>query len=194
MEKNYHKINSHIKKYNRIYLYYFFAYIVLVSLELVLDAPILLLIPLLLLLIIHILTRCVDAAKMDVLTNEELFDKNLKKLNKMEKNKDWSEEADKVFVSGKITGDPIDECVYKFSDACEDIFNLEKEDQIIRIVNPLFIKGIHFGISHEEAMGICLKELRDCSHIYMLRDWKESKGAKIEHQFALDNGIRIIYQ
>lgn len=112
----------------------------------------------------------------------------------MEKNKDWSNEAVKVFISGKITGEPIDECFYKFGEAWEYLSGLEKEDQIIEIVNPLWIDGIHFGISHKEAMEICLKELKTCSHIYILKDWKESEGAMIEHQFALDNGIIIIYK
>lgn len=112
----------------------------------------------------------------------------------MKENKDWSNEAVKVFISGKITGEPIDECYYKFAEACGHIMGLEKEDQIIEIVNPLWLKGIHFGISHKEAMEICLEALKDCSHIYMLKDWKESKDAMIEHQFAMDNGIKIIYQ
>lgn len=112
----------------------------------------------------------------------------------MKKNKHWTEEAEKVFISGKITGEPIEECYYKFGEAWLDIIGLIKEDQIIEIINPLWLKGIYFGISHKEAMEICLEALKDCSHIYMLRDWKESKGAKIEHQFALDNNIKIIYQ
>ena len=112
----------------------------------------------------------------------------------MKKNKDWTEKAVKVFISGKITGEPIFECSYKFSDACGYIFGLQKEDQIIEVVNPLWLEGIYFGISHQEAMKICLEALKDCSHIFMLKDWKESKGAMMEHQFAMDNGIKIIYQ
>lgn len=112
----------------------------------------------------------------------------------MKKNKDWSNEAVKVFISGKITGEPIDECIYKFGDAWLDIAGEEKEDQTIEKVIPLWLEGIHFGVSHKEAMEICLEALKDCSHIYMLKDWKESKGAMMEHQFAMDNGIKIIYQ
>lgn len=112
----------------------------------------------------------------------------------MTENKNWTKEAEKVFISGKITGEQIDECFHKFANAWLYIFELEKDDQIIEKVNPLWLEGIYFGISHKEAMEICLKELKTCSHIYMLKDWKESEGAKIEHQFALDNGIKIIYQ
>lgn len=103
----------------------------------------------------------------------------------MEKNKNWTEEAEKVFISGKITGEPIEECLNKFDEAGSEawlsVAGFEEEDQIIEVVNPLWLEGIHFGISHKEAMEICLEALKDCSHIYMLKDWKESEGAKIEH-------------
>lgn len=100
----------------------------------------------------------------------------------------------KVFISGKITGEPIDDCLYKFNDASSYILRFGLCGHLTETVNPLFLEGIYFGIPHEEAMEICLKELKTCSHIYMLKDWKESEGAMIEHQFALDNGIKIIYQ
>ncbi|NMA07252.1 MAG: DUF4406 domain-containing protein [Ruminococcaceae bacterium] len=100
----------------------------------------------------------------------------------------------KVFISGKITGEPIDDCLYKFNDACSYILGFGLCGHLTEIVNPLFLEGIYFGISHQEAMKICLEALKDCSHIFMLKDWKESKGAMMEHQFAMDNGIKIIYQ
>lgn len=37
-------------------------------------------------------------------------------------------------------------------------------------------------------------EVITCTHIYMLNDWKESKGAQMGHKFALENNIKIIYQ
>ncbi len=98
----------------------------------------------------------------------------------------------KVFISGKITGEPIRKCVDKFSLAYSVLWM--KESISTEIINPLILKGIHFGISHKEAMKICRAELKTCTHIYMLKDWKESKGAKDEHQFAVDNGIEIIYE
>ena len=73
METNHDKIKNHVKKYNRIYLCYFLAYIVVISLALMLDTPTLL-VGLLMLVIIHILTRCVDVAEMDYLKNAQRFD------------------------------------------------------------------------------------------------------------------------
>lgn len=96
----------------------------------------------------------------------------------------------KIFISGKITGEHIYECTGKF---------LKAEIEVIRLgfdkpINPLEIDGIHFGISHDKAMELCLNKLKTCTHIYMLKDWEESEGAKIEHQYAKENNIEIIYQ
>lgn len=97
----------------------------------------------------------------------------------------------KIYIAGKITGEPVYECIGKFDNAYQYIFwDLFYSD----IINPLELPGIHFGIKHEDAMKICLEALKDCTHIYMISDWKNSKGAREEHQFALDNGIEIIYQ
>jgi len=102
----------------------------------------------------------------------------------------------KVFISGKITGEPINECYRKFVLATMEIHRQFKDYSILwhNIINPLGLDGIHFGIDHDKAMKICRAELKTCTHIYMLKDWKKSKGAKDEHQFAVDNGIEIIYE
>lgn len=39
-----------------------------------------------------------------------------------------------------------------------------------------------------------IHELIFCSHIYMLRGWKRSKGARLEHHIAKVLGMKIIYQ
>lgn len=98
---------------------------------------------------------------------------------------------DKVFISGKITGEPLMPCIAKFVDAKLDLMIGRR---ILNVVNPLNLEGIYFGIGHEEALKICLAELKTCAAIFMLKDWKESKGAQIEHDFALKNNIKIIYQ
>lgn len=107
----------------------------------------------------------------------------------------------KVFISGKITGEPVWECINKFTEAEYNIVRLLKLDMRLDmggdrdvVFNPLHLSGIHFGIRHDEAMEICFKVLETCTHIYMLKDWKDSKGAMMEHQFARNNGIEVIYE
>ena|SRR5699024_9435618 len=99
----------------------------------------------------------------------------------------------KVFISGKITGEPIIRCLNKFYSSRREILDLLNID-MYNIIIPLHLRKISFCISHERAMYICIKELKTCTHIYMLKDWKESKGAMIEHEFAKENNIEIIYQ
>lgn len=96
----------------------------------------------------------------------------------------------KIFISGKITGEPIDQCYSKFKDA----ENYAKYICSVDAVNPLDIPGIVFGINHNDAMSICFNALRECDAIYMLSDWKNSAGAKMEHEKALEWGLDIIYQ
>lgn len=43
-------------------------------------------------------------------------------------------------------------------------------------------------------MKVCINALTGCDAIFMLKDWKESKGARFEHQTAEVCGIKIIYQ
>lgn len=100
----------------------------------------------------------------------------------------------KIFISGKITGERIWGCYMKFLTAKNKIAYIDMTTAFENIIIPLSIEGIHFGISHEDAMRICFDALKDCTHIYMLKDWKDSEGAKMEYEFAKESGIEIIYE
>ena len=107
----------------------------------------------------------------------------------------------KIFISGKITGDPIEQCLQKFASAEWSIsrkMKLATKPQMDSghdcTISPLYLPGIYFGIPHADAMKICMESLKECTHIYMLKDWKESKGATIEHEWAKENGLEIIYE
>lgn len=41
-------------------------------------------------------------------------------------------------------------------------------------------------------MRVCITHLMECDAIYMLKDWKQSRGARLEHFIALKLGMRII--
>lgn len=49
-------------------------------------------------------------------------------------------------------------------------------------------------ITKEQYMDIDLAIVRSCDAIYMLKGWKLSKGAFLEHAYAEYLGIEIIYQ
>ena len=70
----------------------------------------------------------------------------------------------KIYISGKITGQPIDEVISKFQAA---------EAKIRR-----------FGF---EAVKLLLKS----DAIYMMADWRQSEGAMIEYLVARRRRMRI---
>src|SRR5690625_2424014 len=102
----------------------------------------------------------------------------------------------KIFISGKITGEPINRCFWKFHHAKTDdvLMKLKFSDDYIRAVCPFDIEGVNFGLKYSKYTHLCNEELKTCTHIYMLKDWRESEGAKKEHQLAKKIGLEIIYQ
>lgn len=119
----------------------------------------------------------------------------------------------KIYIAGKITGEPVYDCFKKFEIAQRAIsqfrFNFRYEHGVIidflrenvtdptavaGIINPLQLNGIYFGINNVDAMRICLKELSKCDVAYFLNDWQDSEGAKTEHDFCIKNNVKIIYQ
>lgn len=99
----------------------------------------------------------------------------------------------KVLLAGKITGEPVKECFYKFTDARYDI-RWMFTGVPCEVINPLYLDGISFGVSHDEAVDINLRELKTCTHLYMLKDWQKSKGARYIHAQAERDNIQIIYE
>ena len=101
----------------------------------------------------------------------------------------------KIFISGKITGEPIRKCFWKFHCAKSDavLRKLEFNDYTIK-VSPFDIEGMNFGEKYSKYIQLCNEELKTCTHIYMLKDWERSEGAKKEHELAKKLGLKIIYQ
>lgn len=93
----------------------------------------------------------------------------------------------KIYISGKITGD--DNFKRKFEKAAMNchLSGWERNE----ILNPC---ELPVQESWQDYMIMDIKELFECSHIFMLQDWKQSKGARIEHAIALETGLTIIYQ
>lgn len=94
----------------------------------------------------------------------------------------------KIYISGKISGLPMEEVRAKFAQA---------EQQIVAFghtpVNPLN-NGQPADASWEEQMLASIKMLFECDAIYMLHDWGDSRGARIERNIAEEMGFEIIPQ
>lgn len=90
----------------------------------------------------------------------------------------------KVYIAGKING--FKDYREKFKEA-EDKFTAEGNV----CMNPAVLGE---GFNYEVYLPICLLMLQACDTVYMLNNWKTSKGAKVELEYAKAQGKEILYQ
>jgi hypothetical protein len=83
----------------------------------------------------------------------------------------------KVYIAGKVTGEKYADCVRKFNRQSEILRN-----QGYIVVNPMEL--VPKDTNWKTAMQLCIHELIECDAYYMLPDWRNSRGAKIERQIA----------
>lgn len=93
----------------------------------------------------------------------------------------------KVYIAGKITGDA--EYKAKFTAGVLHLLWLGWEPG--KIVNP--VREVPEGWPWWRCMVRCLRLLAGCEWAAMLPDWRESRGAKIEHAWARLTGKWILY-
>ena len=94
-----------------------------------------------------------------------------------------------IYISGKITGDEIQEAKAKFQAAADQIKN-EGGDPM----NPMEYIEVEEKKTWEQYMKEALYLLLMSDEILMLEDWTESRGAKIEHAIAKTLKFKIRYQ
>ncbi|MDR1199928.1 MAG: DUF4406 domain-containing protein [Prevotellaceae bacterium] len=99
-------------------------------------------------------------------------------------------EDKRIYISGAISGLDYGTAKAKFQNAETRLLT----QGWIDIANPMKCKIFKRHDEWSWQMGACLMMLLRCEAIYMLRDWSESKGARIEHAVATELGIEIIYQ
>lgn len=87
----------------------------------------------------------------------------------------------KIYISGSITNNPDYKVQFtrKFRELESDY----------RVLTPLFINA---DLSRQEYMLIDLAMIDVCDCIYMLKGWKNSKGAIEEYKYAKEKGLKII--
>lgn len=91
----------------------------------------------------------------------------------------------KVYISGKISGMPLDEAKKKFQESSYALL-LEGHDP----VNPI-------GTGEKTWKEYLLEDIAilfDCDAIYMQKDWGQSKGARIEYAVAKELGLLIMHE
>ena len=108
----------------------------------------------------------------------------------------------RIYIAGKISGENLEHTIKKFGDYAYDIHKQGNEP-----INPIKLHtcNCEFGScgmcnelgiikrEHSDYMKIDIAEMVTCHEIHMLPDWKDSKGATIEHDLAEKLGITIVY-
>lgn len=52
----------------------------------------------------------------------------------------------------------------------------------------------HIGFDYKDYIDMGLAELSKCDVIYLLKGWENSKGARLEKQYAETVGLEITYE
>ncbi len=91
----------------------------------------------------------------------------------------------KVYIAGKVTGIPYNDAFDKFQKAELMLTKLG-----LQVINPMRI--VPPGCDWKSAMRLCIASLCQCNAIYLLSDWKESKGACMEYTLADSLCIKLI--
>ena len=94
----------------------------------------------------------------------------------------------RVYISGAITG--TINYIERFNKVEKYLSELEYET-----VNPAKILSyLPITTTHSEYMVVSYALLDICDGIYMMDGWLDSKGAKMEYDYAIRNGKKILYE
>lgn len=93
-----------------------------------------------------------------------------------------------VYIAGKITGEPLEFCKYKF----QEVENTFREKGIIP-VNP-FKLGCKDHWSFAQCKPFNFKAIRQCNAIFMLADYQDSPGSLDELNYAIQLKLPVYYQ
>lgn len=93
-----------------------------------------------------------------------------------------------IYISGKITG--TDDYLQRFERAEKHLNNRDITD----VINPAKVNSYLPELSYSQYIKMSLCMLEMCDTIYMLNDWENSIGAKLEWEFAKANNYKIMYE
>lgn len=96
-----------------------------------------------------------------------------------------------IYISGKITGLDIGEAAINFQNAESHL--IQTYDNI-EVINPIRSVPYKKGKTWEEYMIDDIALLFECDTIYMLKNWTDSKGARIECAIAMNMGKTILFE
>jgi hypothetical protein len=94
----------------------------------------------------------------------------------------------KCYISGQITNLSEEKYLHYFAIGMEEV----------RAMNMHPVNPCHLPHEHDKTWQSYMKhdiiEMLQCDAVYMLNNWQNSRGAKIEWQIANGLGMQIFYQ
>lgn len=90
----------------------------------------------------------------------------------------------KVYIAGKING------LLNYRSVFGEVQS-KLENQGHSVMSPAVLGE---GFNYNVYMPICLAMLEACDVVYMLSNWVDSRGAKVEHEYAKLQGKSIYYE
>lgn len=98
----------------------------------------------------------------------------------------------KIYIAGKISGLVYSEAYMKFWNAEKLLRRLGHEP-----LNPMEVNGLD-GDGKEHPWGEYMRRdipvLLSCDAIYLLPDWADSRGARLEKHIAEEIGMLLVYE
>lgn len=94
----------------------------------------------------------------------------------------------KIYIAGKISGEPRIKMQMKFLDTAEILIDQGHEPFVPSILPE------YDDVSHDDYLHICFAMIDICDAVYALDDWQKSPGARLELQYASDWKKKIFYQ
>lgn len=90
----------------------------------------------------------------------------------------------KIYISGGITGK------YDYKKQFDET-EIKLKNMRHTVLNPT---SVPLGLEYDDYMHIAYAMIDVADSIYMLKGWTKSKGANLEHEYALKQGKMMLYE